>query len=74
MRAADAAFLGLLFLVAATGLALLAWRATAAMGLLLTVHLGAVLAFFVLLPYSKFVHAGYRFLALLIEAMEQEVR
>ncbi|AFL73653.1 tricarballylate utilization 4Fe-4S protein TcuB [Thiocystis violascens] len=70
-RAADRAFLAQLFLVAATGLALLAWRATPAMGLLLAVHLGSVLAFFLLLPYGKFVHAGYRFLALVNEAMER---
>lgn len=71
-RAADLAFLALLFLVTTTGLALLAWRSTPAMGLLLAVHLGSVLAFFLLLPYCKFVHAGYRFLALLTEALERE--
>jgi citrate/tricarballylate utilization protein len=31
---------------------------------LLIVHLGAVLALFVTLPYGKFVHALYRFAAL----------
>ena len=56
----DWALLGLLFLVASSGLVLLGWRMTAAMPLLLGVHLGSVLAFFLLLPYSKFVHAGYR--------------
>lgn len=68
---ADAAVLGLLLLVTATGLALLAGRETAAMGLLLAVHLGTVVAFFVLLPYSKLVHGGYRLLALLREAAER---
>ena len=48
----------------ATGLALLFFRETRAMGLLLAVHLGAVLALFVTLPYGKFVHAVYRFAAL----------
>jgi citrate/tricarballylate utilization protein len=32
---------------------------------LLAVHLGFVLAFFLTLPYSKFVHGVYRFAALL---------
>ena len=31
------------------------------MGVLLAVHLGAVMALFVTLPYGKFVHAVYRF-------------
>ncbi|EGV32491.1 CitB domain protein [Thiorhodococcus drewsii AZ1] len=71
-RRSGAAILGLLLWVALTGLALLIWRASAAMGLLLALHLGSVLALFLLLPYSKLVHAGYRFLSLLIEAMEQQ--
>ena len=57
-------FLALLFLISATGLGLLFFRETRAMGLLLAVHLGAVLALFITLPYGKFVHAVYRFAAL----------
>ncbi|NEX19967.1 tricarballylate utilization 4Fe-4S protein TcuB [Thiorhodococcus mannitoliphagus] len=68
---ADYALLVLLLSVALTGLALLLWRETAAMGLLLAIHLGSVLAFFLLMPYSKLVHAGYRFIALLVEASER---
>jgi len=60
----DTGFLGLLFFTAATGLALLFWRHTSAMGWLLVVHLGFVLAFFVTLPYGKFVHGVYRLAAL----------
>ena len=60
----DVAFIALLFLVSLTGLALLAFRETRAMGTLLAVHLGAVLALFLSLPYGKFVHALYRFAAL----------
>jgi citrate/tricarballylate utilization protein len=60
----DLAFLALLFLVSLTGLLLLALRETRAMGTLLAVHLGAVLALFLSLPYGKFVHALYRFAAL----------
>ena len=60
----DAAFLVLLLLLGATGLALLAFRETRAMGTLLALHLGVVLAFFATLPYGKFVHAPYRLAAL----------
>ena len=61
----DYAFLALLFLVSSTGLLLLVIRDTALMGATLAVHLGFVLALFVMLPYSKFVHAIYRFAALI---------
>ena len=67
----EAGLLLLLLLVAATGLLLLALRATGGMGVALAVHLGAVLALFLLLPYSKFVHGLYRTAALVRNAMEQ---
>ncbi len=70
-RQFDHASLLLLSVVAVSGLSLLVWRDTAAMGLLLVVHLGGVLALFLLLPYSKPIHAGYRAIALVIEALEQ---
>lgn len=60
----DVGFILLLMLVSATGLALLALRETGAMGWMLVIHLGAVLALFVTLPYGKFVHAAYRSAAL----------
>jgi citrate/tricarballylate utilization protein len=60
----DVAFIALLLLTSITGLALLALRETRGMGLALAIHLGAVLALFVTLPYGKFVHALYRFAAL----------
>jgi citrate/tricarballylate utilization protein len=63
-RGLDSSLLVLLLVTSATGLVLLAWRHTAAMRPLLFVHLGAVLAFFVTIPYSKFVHGFYRLLAL----------
>ena len=66
----DYAFLALLFLVSLTGLTLLVLRETPAMGTLLAVHLGFVLAFFLVLPYSKFVHGIYRLLALVQYAQE----
>ena len=60
----DVSFLLLLFLVSLTGLALLYLRETRAMGMLLAVHLGTVLALFLSMPYGKFAHALYRFAAL----------
>ena len=60
----DVAFLALLFLTGATGLLLLAFRETAAMGTLLAAHLATVLALFATMPYGKFVHAVYRLAAL----------
>jgi citrate/tricarballylate utilization protein len=56
--------------VAATGLLLLALRDSAAMGVLLAVHLGFVVALFLVLPYSKFVHGIYRLGALVHYAAE----
>ena len=70
----DYAFLASLALVSASGFAVLVLRDTQAMGITLILHLGIVLAFFVMLPYSKFVHALYRFLALLKFADEQSPR
>ncbi len=70
---AESALLFLLFMVAITGLGLLAVRATGAMGVALTIHLGFVLALFVTLPYSKFVHGLYRAGALIRHAIERPV-
>jgi citrate/tricarballylate utilization protein len=61
----DIGFVVMLFLASLTGLLLLVLRNTAAMGMLLAVHLGIVLALFITLPYSKFVHGIYRMAALL---------
>ena len=67
----DLAFIALLFFTSLTGLALLFWRDSAAMGLLLAVHLGVVMALFATLPYGKFAHGVYRSAALLKNAIEQ---
>ena len=64
-RGMDAGFLVLLFATSLTGLLLLALRETRAMGVLLVVHLAAVMALFVTMPYGKFVHAIHRVAALL---------
>ena len=67
----DRGFIALLFLVSASGLALLAFRETAALGLLLAIHLGLVMAFFLTMPYSKFAHGIFRSAALLKHAIEK---
>ncbi len=67
----DVALLALLFLVSLTGLVLLFFRETSAMGILLAIHLGFVLGLFLTLPYGKFVHAIYRGAALLKAALER---
>jgi citrate/tricarballylate utilization protein len=67
----DRGFAMLLFVVSLTGFALLAWRDTGAMALLLAVHLGTVMALFATLPYGKFAHGIYRSAALLKWAIEK---
>jgi citrate/tricarballylate utilization protein len=69
----DAAFILMLFLTAVSGLALLLWRETSAMGPLLALHLGFVFALFITLPYGKFVHGLYRFVALVRYARERQM-
>lgn len=67
----DSAFLVLLSLTSVSGLLLLVLRETAAMGMLLIVHLGVVMALFLMLPYGKFVHGMYRSAAILKYALER---
>lgn len=67
----DRGFIALLFLVSLTGLALLVWRDTSAMALLLAIHLGTVMGLFLTLPYGKFAHGIYRSAALLKWAIEK---
>ena len=70
----DDSFLALLLLTSVTGLLLLVLRHQTWMGVLLIVHLGAVLALFVTLPYGKFVHGIYRTAALLKASGESQRR
>ncbi|PZP21014.1 tricarballylate utilization 4Fe-4S protein TcuB [Pseudomonas kuykendallii] len=67
----DRGFIALLFLVSASGLALLALRDTSALGAMLALHLGLVMAFFLTMPYSKFAHGIFRSAALLKHAIEK---
>jgi citrate/tricarballylate utilization protein len=70
-RPMDLAFLALLFLTSASGLALWLGRGSAALPLLLCLHLGAVMALFATLPYGKFAHAVFRTASLLRYAVEK---
>jgi citrate/tricarballylate utilization protein len=63
----------MLLLTSVTGLALLVWRETSAMGPLLALHLGVVFALFITMPYGKFVHGLYRFVALVRYARERRM-
>jgi citrate/tricarballylate utilization protein len=67
----DAAFLVLLLASGASGLLLLTLRETAAMGILLAAHLAVVVGLFLTMPYGKFVHAVYRFAALIRYEIER---
>ena len=72
LLALDQAFIAMLVLVSLSGLALLAWRDTPAMGTLLLVHLGFLFGLYATAPYGKFAHALYRFTALALDRAEQD--
>ncbi len=61
-------FVLLLAFVGLSGLVLYAATGTGAVPLLLALHLGGVLAFFLLIPYSRMAHGFYRFAALVRDA------
>ncbi|NNU81711.1 tricarballylate utilization 4Fe-4S protein TcuB [Halovulum dunhuangense] len=64
----EMAFVMLLGLTGFTGLLLYAATGTGAVPALLAIHLGTVLALFLLIPYSKMVHGFYRLAALIRDA------
>jgi len=72
-HAMDRGFIVLLLLISLTGLALLGLRDTRWMAILLAIHLGFVMAFFLTMPYGKFAHGFYRGAALLKNAMEKRM-
>ncbi len=72
-NAMDRGFIALLLLTSLSGLALLVWRDTSAMGLLLANHLGIVMALFLTLPYGKFAHGVFRSAALLKWSTERRL-
>ncbi len=67
----DVAFLVMLFLTSLTGIMLLILRSSPAMGILLFIHLGIVFSLFITMPYGKFIHGIYRFLALVRFSQER---
>jgi citrate/tricarballylate utilization protein len=69
----DRGFIALLFSTSLTGLALWGARGTAALPVLLALHLGCVMALFLTLPYGKFAHGVYRGAALLKWAIEKRL-
>jgi len=75
-RSGEFGFIALLGFVGFSGLALYGLGQTALMPTLLALHLGAVLAFFLLTPYTKMAHGFYRLAALVRDAQRQrdEVR
>lgn len=70
-RPMDRGFIVLLFMISLTGLILMIFRDTSYMGLLLTIHLGTVMALFLTMPYGKFAHGIYRTVALLKWSIEK---
>lgn len=73
-RPMDRAFILLLLLTSSSGLLLPLARHSSALGTLLAIHLGVVMALFLTLPYGKFAHGIYRSAALLKWAMEKRQR
>jgi citrate/tricarballylate utilization protein len=70
-NATDHGFMALLFVIGASGLWLWAWRTHPQLVWVLALHLGAVMALFLTLPYGKMVHGFFRWLALARHAVEQ---
>jgi citrate/tricarballylate utilization protein len=70
----EMAFVLLLFAVSATGLMLYGATQTPLVGTLLPLHLGTVLTFFLLTPYSKMAHGFFRMAALTAEEARRSGR
>jgi len=67
----EMAFTLLLFSVSTTGLMLYLFGASPWLGELLALHLGTVLAFFILMPFSKMTHGFYRLAALIRDEQQK---
>lgn len=71
MTVKDYGLLTALAFLALSGLATLLTRATPAFGPVLVIHLGSVILAFASAPYSKFMHVGFRFAALVRDTAER---
>jgi citrate/tricarballylate utilization protein len=71
MTARDYGLLAGLEAIAVTGLLTLLLRGTAAYAPVLVLHLAAVVTAFAIVPYTKFVHVIFRFLALVHDSAER---
>ena len=71
MTVKDYGLLVSLAFLALSGLAVLLTRDTAAFGIVLLVHLAALVEAFAMAPYSKFVHVVFRFSALVRDNLER---
>ena len=71
VRSAETAFIVLLGFVAASGVALYLAGSMSWMPALLAIHLGSVLSFFLLTPYTKMAHGFFRLAALLRDAQQK---
>ncbi len=72
MWSGEMGFVLLLGFVSLSGLLLYAATGTGAVSILLPLHLGAVLTFFLLTPYTKMAHGFYRLAAMLVDAGKQD--
>jgi citrate/tricarballylate utilization protein len=73
MTVKDYGLLVALTFLALTGIAVLLTRDTGAYGVVLLIHLSALVEAFAMAPYSKFVHVVFRFLALVRDNLEHEL-
>ncbi|MDJ0821564.1 MAG: tricarballylate utilization 4Fe-4S protein TcuB [Paracoccaceae bacterium] len=69
----EMAFVLLLFSVSATGLFLYAASGTSLVSVLLPIHLGTVLTFFLLTPYTKMAHGFFRLTSLVRDAQTRRM-
>ncbi|MGX7678636.1 tricarballylate utilization 4Fe-4S protein TcuB [Jatrophihabitans sp. DSM 45814] len=71
MTVKDYGLLAALTFLGASGLATLFTRETSAYGIVLLIHLAAVIQAFAMAPYSKFIHVIFRFEALVRDNVER---